>query len=188
MEHLLLTYTYWAILPLAIIEGPVVTIAASVLASLGYLNIFIVYPLVLLGDIIGDMLHYALGRFGGRQFIKRYGQYVRLDENRIDEIKHTYFDTHASLWRIITVSKITQAPSSLVLLACGITKVNFKQFFFVTTVTNVIKVFVITCIGYFFGQSYLLIAHDLRFIWILLIPVFGGLVYWTYRHKQHSSH
>ena len=184
MEHLLITYTYYALLPLSIIEGPIVTIVAGIMASLGYLNIFLVYPIVLLGDIIGDVLHYALGRFGGKHFIKKYGHYLRLKEERVEYIKRTYFDTSASLWRIITLSKITQAPSSLILIACGITNVDFKKFFIITTVNNIVKVFVITVVGYFFGQSYLLIAHDLRYIWLILIPVFILVVALMYRKHQ----
>ena len=52
-------YGYFAILPLMIIEGPIVTIIAAILASLGAFS----WPIVLLfsiaGDMIGDVLLYG---------------------------------------------------------------------------------------------------------------------------------
>ena len=118
MESLILTYSYWIILPLSIIEGPVVILFASFLASTGLLDISVVYLLGLLGDIIGDELHYLLGRFGGRTLIQKYGRYLGISEIDIFEAQHKYFGNGRSIWRVITLSKVTHAPSSIVMLAC----------------------------------------------------------------------
>lgn len=183
MEALILTYKYWILLPLAIVEGPIITIVASFLASIGLLNIFLVYPLVLAGDIIGDIIHYVIGRFGGRKIINKYGHYFRITENQIDEVKIKYFNDRVSLWKVITLSKVTHAPSSAVMLVCGITKVDFKQFFLITTINNIFKVLAFVLIGYFFGRSYSIIEAHINNSWVFFVPVFLVIIFLLYSRK-----
>ncbi len=183
MEALILTYTYWIIVPLAIIEGPVITLAASFLASLGLLNIFLVYLAVLAGDIIGDIIHYVVGRFGGRGIVRKFGHYFKITEEKVDNAKEKYFKNKSSVWRVITLSKITHAPSSVVMLAAGVAKVDFKQFLLVTTVNNVFKVLVFVIVGFFFGKSYLAIEAHINNSWVFFVPVFLIIIYFLYSRK-----
>lgn len=183
MEALILTYKYWIILPLAIVEGPIITIIASFLASFGLLNVFAVYPLVLSGDIIGDIIHYFVGRVGGNRIIKKYGHYFKVTEDNIHEVKINYFNSKNSLWKIITLSKVTHAPSSLIMLVSGILKIDFKQFLLITTVNNIFKVLAFVLIGFFFGKSYLVIENYISNSWIIFLPIFGIIVYFLYSKK-----
>jgi len=69
---LLIAYKYAIIFPVAVIEGPAISIIAGYLGQSGYLNVFFVYVLIVLGDMFGDTIYYAIGRFGGLYFIKRW--------------------------------------------------------------------------------------------------------------------
>jgi len=51
---LLLTYKYLILIPLAVVEGPIITVIAGFLITLGYMNIFLVYLIVIAGDLAGD--------------------------------------------------------------------------------------------------------------------------------------
>jgi membrane protein DedA with SNARE-associated domain len=55
---------YVVMFGLMVIEGPIITLMASFLASIGLFS----FPLVLLlgwmGDITGDLMYFAIGRFG----------------------------------------------------------------------------------------------------------------------------
>jgi len=184
MEALILAYKYWIILPLAIVEGPIVTLVASFLASIGLLNVFLVYILALLGDIIGDILHYVAGRFGGRKILQKYGHHFKITEAKVEEVTQKYFSDKNSLWKVITLSKITHAPSSAIMLASGVAKVHFGQFLLITTINNVFKVLVLVTIGYFFGKSYLVIGHYINNSWILILPVFVIIVLFLYRKNK----
>lgn len=50
--------------PLAVIEGPIVTVIAAWLASVGLLNLWEVLICVVLADLVGDSLLYLAGQFG----------------------------------------------------------------------------------------------------------------------------
>ena len=48
--------------PLALIEGPIVTVIAAFLAREGLLALWQVVACVILADVAGDVLHYGVGR------------------------------------------------------------------------------------------------------------------------------
>lgn len=62
---------YIFMLGLMIVEWPIVTFVAAFLASLGIFNIWIVWTIGWLGDIIGDLLFYSIGRYGFAIFEKK---------------------------------------------------------------------------------------------------------------------
>ena len=68
IQHYLAVYGYAALLPLAIIEGPAVTVFAAFLAAQGVFDVVGVYAIVVLGDLIGDVLHYAVGRWAAARW------------------------------------------------------------------------------------------------------------------------
>ena len=61
MIQLLLTYRYVILVPLAIIEGPIVTIICGFLVTLKVFNPLLVYVVMVLGDIVGDGWPYYMG-------------------------------------------------------------------------------------------------------------------------------
>ena len=184
VNTIILAHSYWIILPLAIIEGPMITIAASFLASNGLLNVYVVYALALSGDIIGDTLHYAAGSMGGRRIVCVYGHYVGITEEKLDAIMARYFHTNESLWKIITLSKFTHAPSSAVMIASGLLRINFWKFFFITTVNNIFKVLAFVLIGYFFGQTFAEMEGRFIYWWIILVTLFLIIAYLLYRRRS----
>ena len=76
LEHfiaLLLQYKYFFLFPIAIIEGPIISILAGVLIARGVMDPWVSYTLLVLGDLIGDGFYYAIGRFGGRPVLNKWG-------------------------------------------------------------------------------------------------------------------
>lgn len=67
MIQLLLTYKYIILIPLSIIEGPIVTVICGFLVTLKFFNPFLVYVVMVLGDIVGDGLIYYMG-YSGKDF------------------------------------------------------------------------------------------------------------------------
>jgi membrane protein DedA with SNARE-associated domain len=84
---LIVVHKYLILLPIAIIEGPMITIIAGFLASLGILDFFIVYAIAVFGNLIGDNIYYWIGRLGEQEFISRYGRYVGVTKEKIEYAK-----------------------------------------------------------------------------------------------------
>src|SRR3989344_3685438 len=92
---LLTTYGYFLLFPIMVVEGPIITVIVGFLSSLGLLNVFITYVVVVIGDLAGDSIAYAVGRWGGIKLITRWGHYVGLNIGRIEKFQD-YFYTHAA--------------------------------------------------------------------------------------------
>ncbi len=59
---LVATYGIVILAPLAVVEGPIVTVIAAYLVSQGILELWAVLVCVILADLLGDSLFYWLGR------------------------------------------------------------------------------------------------------------------------------
>ena len=91
--HFLQYYGYWLMLPLMIIEGPVVTLLSAMMASLGAFNIFVVFLLSIAGDLIGDVLFYYFGYRFGLGFVHGVGKYMGITEKLVSRMEK-YFERH----------------------------------------------------------------------------------------------
>src|SRR5689334_1661097 len=85
-------FGYWAVLLFVMIEdfgvpvpGETILIAAAVYAGAGRLNVFMVGVIGFVAAVIGDNIGFALGRYGGRAVVLRWGRYVRLTPQRLDQ-------------------------------------------------------------------------------------------------------
>src|ERR1700755_2187257 len=92
LEPTLNHYGYLAVVALVLIEdfgvpvpGETVLILAAVYAGAGRLNVVLVGLLGFLGAVVGDNVGFAIGHFGGRPLIQRYGRYIFLTRDRIDK-------------------------------------------------------------------------------------------------------
>src|SRR5437762_2032987 len=70
-----------------LIEGPIVTSAAAFAAALGYFNIPMVFLLSLLGDIVADIIYYAIGYWGRLKIVDRIGPKFGLSKERMGNIE-----------------------------------------------------------------------------------------------------
>ncbi len=172
--HLLETYKYLILLPLTIIEGPIVTITASFLASLGYLNVFIVYGISVLGDVIADSLLYLLGRIGRHTIIPRYGRFVGITEERL-HFAEEHYKKH--LMKTIFFGKVTNVPNITILITAGASRVNFKKYFLIVFIAEILKQPILVFIGYYFGKSYISIEKVLGSIYKALAIIFIAAIF-----------
>ena len=91
LDSLLATYGYLAVFVFVGVEslgipvpGETMLVTAAIYAgTTGRLSIFWVIVASSAGAIVGDNIGYAIGRTGGYRLLKRYGRYIRLDENRL---------------------------------------------------------------------------------------------------------
>src|ERR1700726_1214971 len=79
--------------------GETVLIAASVYAGAGRLNIVAVGLIGFAAAVLGDNVGYAIGRFGGRTVVLRFGRYVMLTEERLAKAE-AFFTRHGG--KIVT--------------------------------------------------------------------------------------
>lgn len=58
-------YRYWIIIPLSLLEGPMVAVATGALSSRGYFNPYLACLFFVAKDVVVDSAYYYLGRVAG---------------------------------------------------------------------------------------------------------------------------
>lgn len=181
----LLLYKYAILLPLAILEGPIVTVLGGFFAAQGYLNVVIVYMIVIIGDLAGDGICYAAGRFGGRKLIAKYGHYINVTSIQVERIEK-HFARHTR--KTLVLAKMTHALGIVVLIAAGIARVPFGEFMLFNFLPTLPKSLVLILAGYFFGHAYATIDQYISYgSWIVGGVGFVSLVlYMAYATRKKS--
>ncbi|MDO8676837.1 MAG: VTT domain-containing protein [Candidatus Azambacteria bacterium] len=153
---LLTKYGYFILFPISIIEGPIVTIIAGFLVSLGLMNVFIVYAVVMAGDVIGDSVFYVIG-LGGGSFISRY---FKKNTEKIEKVKK-YFEIHQ--YKAIAMSKLFHGIGIMGLLAAGSLRVSYKRYITICFLTTTAQSLVLLTVGILFGHAYVQLNKYLNY-------------------------
>jgi membrane protein DedA with SNARE-associated domain len=126
-------YGYLAIGGLVLLEdfgipvpGETVLIAGAAYAGAGRLNIVAVGVIALAAAIIGDNIGYAIGRFGGRALVLRYGRYILLTAGRLDKAE-AFFARHGG--KVVTVARFLEGLRQANGIIAGIAGMPWPKFF-----------------------------------------------------------
>ena len=150
-------YGYAIIFPIVVIEGPMITILSGLLVSLGVLNPFLIYIVVVAGDVTGDFLYYLFGKYGARAgWAKKYLRFFGYSE-KSQEFLEAHFRKHKG--KTFVLGKLAQGVGGAVLVAAGVAGVNVSEFIFWNLICTLPKSLLLLLIGYYIGNSYMQISH-----------------------------
>ncbi len=188
ISPLLITYGYIILVPITIIEGPVATLIGGFLASLGYFNLVIVYIISFLGDIIGDLIYYAIGRWGTKRIIS-HGKFLWIKIEHAKKLEG-HFEKHAG--KTLLFGKWTHSVGGAILLAAGMSKMSLKKFIVFNSIGSFPKVLVFLILGYYFGSAYQLINKYFEFasmgiLMAIALVVVAYLFVKKLRRKEHME-
>jgi len=169
----LLHYKYIVLLPVVAIEGPIITVIAGFLASLGYLDFLLAFTVVVAGDLMADSVYYALGRWGKERLLGRWGRYVGLTRERITQLDN-YFEKHKV--KTLIGGKFTLAIGTPILAAAGVAKVPYWEFLGINLLATMPKSLIFLLIGFFFGSGYTRISKYLDYTALGMIGLAGVFV------------
>ncbi|MEI7498371.1 MAG: DedA family protein [Candidatus Falkowbacteria bacterium] len=178
----LLQYKYFLLFPLTVIEGPIITVVAGLLVALGNFNFWYVLVVVVLGDLTGDSMYYAIGRWGKETFIKRWGKYLGITADRVLRIEK-HFGEHSG--KTLLTGKLTHGIGAIFLVAAGLAKMPFGKYFWYNVLATIPKSLVLIFVGYYYGFALTRVKSWLEAISFLFIglALAGGLWYVMFRGK-----
>lgn len=137
------------LLPLAIIEGPIVSVVAGMLCAQGILPWVWVYPLLVLGDLLGDGLYYAIGRLS-HSWLHRAAQRIGIPVARGEAFSARVAE-HST--RMLLIGKWTHAIGALVLIAAGAARIRLARFLLINLLATLPKSAVLLGVGYIAGAN-----------------------------------
>lgn len=107
------------------VPGEVILIAAAIFAGAGQMNIALVIVVAALGAIIGDNIGFAVGHFGGRRLLERFGRYIFLTPERLDHAEH-YFNRHGG--KIVVVARFVEGLRQVNGILAGTVGMHWLRF------------------------------------------------------------
>ncbi len=165
----------------SILEGPLVTAAAGVAASLGYFSLPIIILISIAGDLVADTLYYAIGYWGGRKFVERFGIYVGLTIERIKKFESLL---HRHLGKTMVFFKLSPVIPVPGILLIGSSRAPLRKFVKTSLIITVPKSILFAFIGFYSGKAYAYLSGTIVkaqyavFISVLLIFAVYFLYKW----------
>ncbi len=171
----------YILFPLAVVEGPIVTVVAAFLASQGYLSLLAVYLAVVLADLVGDVAFYLTGRYGKQLLLDRWGHYVGITRARLVMLED-HFRSHGG--KTLLIAKATHSLGFAALLAAGASHMRFGPFLWYNLLGTLPKCLFFLLVGYLLGSSYLQIdSYLFRYSLLVVVVAVIALVYWLVRRR-----
>jgi membrane protein DedA with SNARE-associated domain len=179
--QLIQSHGLWLLAPFAIVEGPIVTVIAAYLARLGYMNVWGVYAVCVVSDVVGDVMYYAIGRYGTHLLPERWLVWLGLNQAR--QLTLTDHFAHKG-GRTLLFGKWTHSTGLPIMLASGLARMNFAAYLGYNIVGSIPKTALFVALGYFIGHAYASIDTYIARISLGLLAVALAviLVIW-YRRK-----
>jgi len=173
-------YGYWAILLLVMVEdfgipvpGETILIAGAIFAGAGRLNVVVVAVVGFLAAVVGDNIGFAIGHFGGRALVLRWGRYVHITEERLDKTE-VFFNRHGG--KIIVIARFIEGLRQANGIIAGISGMHWRRFLFFNAIGAGLWVGTWVSLGYFAGSHIDTIYHYITNYSYYLLIAAGVLV------------
>jgi membrane protein DedA with SNARE-associated domain len=131
------------------LPGETMLIAASLYAGTGSLNIWLVGLVAVVGAVLGDNVGFAIGHFGGRKLIDRFGKYVLMTPERLDKVE-AFFRKHGT--RVVVIARFVEGLRQANGLIAGTVGMRWPKFLAANVVGAVGWVAFWASLGYFAGN------------------------------------
>lgn len=152
LTELIIQYRYWILIPLSLMEGPVVAFVAGTLASVGYFSIYFLAALFFIRDVGLDGVYYAIGHFGGRSvFAMRMLSKIGVTEGHLENIRVLW--ERRPGWTML-IGKLSYGIASAFIVVAGMVKMPLRKFFFYGSIVAVLQYGTLLFLGYFLGASF----------------------------------
>lgn len=124
------------------------------LASTGQLSIVWIALVGALGNMVGAMVSYAIGYYGGRPFILKYGKYVFIKEKELHRAEK-FFERWGAF--AIILSRNLPFFRMFISLPAGIAEMNFPRFVFDSFIGSIPWCLAFTYLGFVLGSNWMAI-------------------------------
>ena len=178
------TFGYPSLFLIMVVEGPIITIIGAFLASLGFFNIWIIFLLSILGDIVGDIILYVLGYLGGSKILSRAERWLKINFTTMEKLRRL-FTLHGQ--KTIFYVKSTTGLCWITFILAGTLKMDFQKFLRSSFLGGIVWSGFLVLSGYFFGYAFEKINDYLKYAGILIAVLAISFVFFMTLYKKRQS-
>jgi len=157
------------------------------LVSKGEMNLWAVGVAGAVGCVLGSIVAYYVGMYGGRPFIEKYGRYILLSRHDLD-LADRWFAKYGEA--IVFISRLLPAIRTFIAFPAGVARMNMTRFIIYTFAGSLPWCLALAYIGQKLGEQW--DKDDTLKTWFhrfdFVIGVVGALAvgWWVWRHIKHS--
>jgi len=153
------------------------------------LNVVLVIIIALVAELLGDVVGYSIGRYGGRPLVDRFGKFVLLTHKDLDRAE-AWFDRRGEPFALF--GRFIPLLRSFVSFACGLGEMVLGKFILFSFIGSAIWVTALALVGDSIGSSYehvLKAFNGIGYILAILfvIAVVAGLIYRWREYKKQTA-
>jgi len=188
------TLGYGGIVLLMAIESACVPLPSEIIMPFsGYLvytgrfNIWLVSIAGAFGCVVGSLVAYWVGMFGGRPLIEKYGKFILLSKHDLD-LADRWFDRFGEA--IVFISRLLPAIRTFIAFPAGVARMNLKKFIIYTFAGSLPWCLGLAYVGQKLGEQWdkdprlKTLFH--RFDFVIGIVILLAATWWIWRHVKHA--
>jgi membrane protein DedA with SNARE-associated domain len=138
-----------------------------------------------IGYLLGAIVGWAIGLYGGRPFLERRGRWFHLSHERLERAER-WFERWED-WAVL-VGRVTPVARSFVSIPAGVFEAPFVRYTTLTAIGSAIWCFALAAVGWALGASWEKFHHDFRFVdYAIVAVVLIGLAYLVLRWRRSST-
>jgi membrane protein DedA with SNARE-associated domain len=138
----------------------------------GKLSFLGVITVSTLASIVGSLISYAMGYYGGRPFINKFGKYFLLDHEEL-EYTERFFGKHGDL--TILISRFIPVVRHLISIPAGTGRMGLVKFIIYTTVGAGMWNSILTITGYYLRQNWSSVMKYSHVVDLVILAILIGL-------------
>jgi len=158
------------------------------LVSKGEMNLWLVGVAGAVGCVVGSMIAYWVGMYGGRPVIEKYGRYILISHHDLD-LADRWFARYGEI--IVFVSRLLPAIRTFIAFPAGVARMNIARFIIYTFAGSLPWCIGLAYVGQKLGEQWdkdprlKSLFHRFDFVIGILIVIAAAL--WIWRHVRHSK-
>jgi len=187
------TLGYGGIVLLMAIESACIPLPSEVIMPFsGYLvykgqfSLWLVAVAGAFGCVVGSLVAYWVGMYGGRPLIEKYGRYVLISRHDVD-IADRWFDRFGEV--IVFASRLLPVIRTFIAFPAGVARMDLKKFVIYTFAGSLPWCLGLAYAGQKLGEQWdknpTLKSLFHRFDFIIGIVIAVAVVCWVWRHVRH---
>lgn len=157
------------------------------LVSKGEMNLWLVGFAGAVGCVLGSMVAYWVGMYGGRPLIEKYGRYILISHHDLD-LADRWFAKYGEI--IVFASRLLPAIRTFIAFPAGVARMNIPRFIIYTFAGSLPWCIGLAYVGQKLGEKWdkdpTLKTLFHRFDFVIGIAIVLAAVWWVWRHLRHA--
>lgn len=141
------------------------------------------------GATIGSFVTYALGYWGGKPVLEKWGKYIGVPWHKIEKVHDRLLKTEKDEWFLFIVRAVPFFPSIAINVVCGLIRMPKARYAIATFWGSLVRAFIYAFVGWYLGGAYRKYAHffgrfERSILVVIVLSVVAYIVWRIYKKKS----